>query len=110
MKMRTANTVTVENVEIDIEDLKTAISTNPQIHAITLARCRVVDAVINALDKEDKARLNGDDSKVYECIACGTTFKEEDGEHKNGWLVCPSCWHEDLREVTSDDGNDNETS
>ena len=45
---------------------------------------------------------------VYECIVCGTTFKEEDGEHKNGYLVCPSCWSEDLREVKTDERNDNE--
>jgi len=37
-------------------------------------------------------------ARAYECIACGTTFKEEDGEHKNGYLVCPSCWCDDLRE------------
>lgn len=42
----------------------------------------------------------GEAEKIYECIACGTTFKEVDGEHKNGYLVCPSCWCEDLREIS----------
>jgi DNA-directed RNA polymerase subunit RPC12/RpoP len=44
---------------------------------------------------------------IYECI-CGTTFYEYEGEHKNGYLVCPSCWSEDIREVNLNEGNDNE--
>ena len=35
---------------------------------------------------------------TLECLACGTTFGEEDGEYKYGYLVCPSCWYEELRE------------
>jgi len=38
--------------------------------------------------------------KTYECIPCGTTFAEADGEHKDGYLVCPRCWSEDLREIS----------
>jgi len=34
---------------------------------------------------------------IYECVVCDTRFHYEDGEHKNGYLVCPSCWSEDLR-------------
>lgn len=37
---------------------------------------------------------------IFECLACGTIFKERDGEYKYGYLVCPSCWNEDIREVT----------
>ena len=33
----------------------------------------------------------------YECVSCGTYFSEGEGEHKDGYLVCPSCWSEDLR-------------
>jgi DNA-directed RNA polymerase subunit RPC12/RpoP len=35
---------------------------------------------------------------AYECLACGTTFNEEDGEDKYGYLVCPSCGDNELRE------------
>lgn len=40
--------------------------------------------------------------KIYECICCGTTFNYAEGEHKNGYLVCPNpkCESEDLREIT----------
>jgi hypothetical protein len=50
-------TLVAENVEVDMETLKVAVSTNPQIHSITLARCRIVNAVINALDPGDRKRL-----------------------------------------------------
>ena len=40
-----------------------------------------------------------EEARIYECVPCGTTFYARDGEHKNGYLVCPSCWDEDLREV-----------
>ena len=45
--------------------------------------------------------------KIYECVTCGTTFKESDGEHKNGYLVCPNseCESEDLRELTEQEAN-----
>ena len=33
----------------------------------------------------------------YECLACGTLFTEKDAEYKSGHMVCPSCWHEDIR-------------
>lgn len=46
-----------ENVEVDMETLRTAISANPKVYAITLARCRIVDAVKNALAPEDRKRL-----------------------------------------------------
>jgi formylmethanofuran dehydrogenase subunit E len=36
---------------------------------------------------------------TYECIACGTTFNESDGVYKYGWLVCPSCEHEDIKPI-----------
>lgn len=35
----------------------------------------------------------------YECCECGTTFLYNDGEWKNGYLVCPSCSSEDLYQV-----------
>lgn len=46
---------------------------------------------------------------IFECVSCGTTFKEEDGEHKNGYLVCPSCWDEDIRKVEVNERTSNET-
>jgi len=102
----TKNTVlNAENVEVDMETLRIAQSVRVNPLARKLAQASIVDAVIGALDSEDRQRLeayeNGETGTVYECIACGTTFKEEDGEHENGYLVCPSCWCEDLREVTS---------
>lgn len=45
--------------------------------------------------------------KVYECISCGTTFKESDGEHKYGYLVCPRCGSEDLREISEKEQEEN---
>ena len=45
-------------------------------------------------------------SNVYECVSCGTSFKYEDGEHKDGYLVCPSCWDEDLSIIYEDDSPD----
>ena len=55
-------------------------------------------------------RLDLGGTMTYECIACGTTFKEEDGEYKNGYLVCPSCWHGDLSEVAEGGKDDNRAS
>ena len=92
-------------VEIPIETLR--IARSHMFHRLTRERAhqQIIEAVIKGLDPGDRKRLEayeeGEASKVYECIACGTTFKEEDGEHKNGYLVCPSCWCEDLREATS---------
>lgn len=39
---------------------------------------------------------------IYECVVCGTKFHYEQGEHKNGYLVCPNpkCESEDLRTIT----------
>jgi len=37
----------------------------------------------------------------YECRMCGTTFKEEDGDYKEGYLVCPSCASEDAERIIS---------
>jgi len=36
----------------------------------------------------------------YECRACGTTFLYKDGEHKKGFLVCPSCGSEDIEVIS----------
>ena len=44
-----------------------------------------------------------EEMRAYECVACETTFKEEDGEHKNGYLVCPSCGDEDLVVITQEE-------
>jgi len=33
---------------------------------------------------------------LYECLDCGSIFKEEDGKYAYGYLVCPSCGSEDL--------------
>lgn len=46
---------------------------------------------------------------IYECVVCGTTFKYEDGEHKNGYLVCPSCWSEDLVIIPEGSKDENRT-
>ena len=35
----------------------------------------------------------------YQCLACDTGFLEEEGQYRNGWLCCPSCWNPDLQEV-----------
>ena len=44
---------------------------------------------------------------TYECLACFTTFKEEDGQYSRGWLVCPSCGYTDLKPTTEDKDEDN---
>jgi len=62
---------------------------------------RIALANMDAIFPDKRERV-----EVYECIACGTTFREEDGEHKNGYLVCPSCWCEDIREITEQEVND----
>ena len=43
-----------------------------------------------------------DKKTTYECVTCGTTFNYAEGEHKNGYLVCPNpkCGSEDLRTIT----------
>ena len=51
-----------------------------------------------------------EEQMIWECLACGTTFKGEDGEYKNGYLVCPSCWHGDLSEVAEGGKDDNRAS
>ncbi len=35
----------------------------------------------------------------YLCLACDTEFSEYEAEHKNGWLICPSCGYDELEEV-----------
>jgi len=96
-------------VEIPIETLR--IARSHMFHRLTRERThqQIIEAVIKGLDPNDRKRLeayeNGETSTVYECIACGTTFREEDGEHRNGYLVCPSCWCEDIREITEQEAN-----
>ena len=109
-----SETLIAENVEVDMETLRIAQSVRGHPLARHRAQKTIMDAVINALDPKDKQRFEAYETgeiidKIYECVACGTTFKEEDGEHKNGYLVCPSCWDEDIREVTGNERDDNET-
>ena len=33
---------------------------------------------------------------IYQCLVCGESFKEADGEYADGYLVCPICGSEDL--------------
>jgi len=40
---------------------------------------------------------------TYECLVCGTKFYYEQGEHKNGYLVCPSCGDENLIVITQEE-------
>ena len=47
-------TLIAENVEVDMETLRTATSANPKVYAITIARCRIVNAVLNALAPKDR--------------------------------------------------------
>ena len=98
--------LTAENVEIGMETLRIAQSVNGHPLARHRAQKAIVESVIGALDSEDRKRLEAyakgeAPDRTFECVVCGTTFKEEDGEHKNGYLVCPSpkCESEDLREI-----------
>lgn len=68
--------------------------------------CECGYATMDAKKAVDHARKH-EEQMIWECVVCGTTFRGEDGEHKNGYLVCPSCWSEDLREVTSDERDSN---
>ena len=106
-------TLVAENVELDMETLRIAQSVNGHPLARHRAQKAIVESVIGALDPEDRKRFEAYEKgeapdRTFECVVCGTTFKEGDGEHKNGYLVCPSCWDEDVREVT-DGRTDNET-
>jgi predicted nucleic acid-binding Zn-ribbon protein len=33
---------------------------------------------------------------IYQCLVCGESFKQADGEYRHGYLVCPICGCEDL--------------
>ena len=65
-------------------------------HVRLEAAVKLVDEIASQLCPADRAKLNREDVTVYECVCCSTIFKEEHGEHKDGFLVCPSCESEDL--------------
>ena len=33
---------------------------------------------------------------IYQCLVCGESFKESDGQYNQGWLCCPICHNTDL--------------
>lgn len=47
-----------------------------------------------------------EDEKIWECVSCGAVFHEYEGEHDNGFLVCPRCESEDLREIGVEDAKE----
>ena len=81
-------------IERRIDGKESYKSISKVFEGIVVESGEIADRILFAGIKDGK-----EPSKTFECI-CGTTFKEEDGEHKNGYLVCPSCWNDDIREVT----------
>ena len=42
---------------------------------------------------------------IYQCLACGETFKEIDGDSRYGWLCCPNCHEHEYLTVVWDEDN-----
>ena len=98
MAVDTKNYVTTDSIELNVDLVRKIKEVDGYVlpHKRLEAAVKLVDEIEKQLAPDDRAKLNREDVTVYECVCCSTIFKEEHGEHKDGFLVCPSCESEDL--------------